>query len=44
MWHQDNNFPYTKLTMVYLLTVGTSTMRVAGEPDFVYESQVRHLP
>ena len=38
-WHQDNNFPYTKLTVVYLLTAGSSSMRVAGYDDFVYESQ-----
>ena len=39
VWHQDNNFPHVKLTIVYLLTVGASTMRVAGFDSFVYESQ-----
>uniref|UniRef100_A0A7S2MFE2 Fe2OG dioxygenase domain-containing protein n=1 Tax=Haptolina brevifila TaxID=156173 RepID=A0A7S2MFE2_9EUKA len=39
VWHQDNNFPHVKLTIVYLLTIGSSTMRVAGFDSFVYESQ-----
>ena len=39
VWHQDNNFPHVKLTMVYLLTSGSSTMRIAGFDSFVYERQ-----
>lgn len=37
-WHQDNrNNPLTKLSMVFLLSPGPSTMCVAGFEPFVYQ-------
>ena len=37
-WHQDNlNNPHTKLSMVFLLSERSSSMRVAGFVPFVYD-------
>ena len=37
-WHQDNlNNPHTKLSMVFLLSERSSSMRVAGFAPFVYD-------
>ena len=39
-WHQDNrNNPHTKLSMVFLLSAGKSSMRIAGFEPFVYDAQ-----
>ena len=37
-WHQDDrNNPLTKLSMVFLLSPGTSNMRIAGSEPFTYD-------
>ena len=39
-WHQDSlNNPHTRLSMVFLLSPGTSTMRIAGYESFTYDEQ-----
>ena len=39
-WHQDNrNNPFTRLSMVFLLSADSSTMRIAGFAPFEYRSQ-----
>ena len=39
-WHQDNrNNPFTRLSMVFLLSEAASTMRIAGFEPFRYASQ-----
>ena len=39
-WHQDNlNNPFVKLSMVFLLSEGSSSMRVAGFEAFNYATQ-----
>ena len=39
-WHQDNkNNPFTKFSMVFLLSRASSTMRIAGYGPFEYAAQ-----